>query len=147
MHTMKILQTTQMHLALYGYEANSSPFSKRRKLIYIEIFVSQTAYMAHLLLVANTPKEYMNSIFMVGIAFLCTVSRINTMFKTKTIFIFIDEVEEILNSSKLQLLFVNSFFVYFDHSMCKSSILQQTKNCTSSRNKISCIERYIRENQ
>lgn len=100
---MKIFQTTQMHLALNGYNnANPRPFNKQQKWIFVEMFLSTTSFYAYLLCVADSAKEYMDSILLTAMGTIIAISRISTIFKTKTIFIFIDEFEEVLNASKFR---------------------------------------------
>lgn len=97
---MKIYQTVRWNLALIGYKKNLRPFPKRLKWI---LFVKSTfiiaAYM-HLFYVANTTKEFMDSIFVTGMGTLITISHISTIFKMETIFVFMNEIEEVINASE-----------------------------------------------
>lgn len=121
--TMKIFQTTQMHLALNGYtNANLFPLNKQQKWIFVETFLSMISYYTHLLCVADSPKEYMYSILMTATETLIVISHISTILKMKEIFVFIDEFEEILNASKLQLTGSRTFIkIYCCHSLCSTS--------------------------
>lgn len=99
---MKIFQTIKMHLALSGCnKKNLSTFGTQQKWIFVEIFLSMTSLYVHLLCVAESPKEYMNSILLIAVGTLIIISRISTTLKMKTMFIFIEEVEEVLKSSEL----------------------------------------------
>lgn len=96
----KIFQTIQSKLALIGFERNLRPFNQRQKWTYIVSAVSLATMFIYLLLVANSPKEYMASIFICGVGTLITISHISVIVKTETIFKFISEFEEIINGSE-----------------------------------------------
>lgn len=99
---MNIFQTTQMHLALNGYNnANLRPFNKQQKFIFVEMILSLTSLYVHLLHVAESQKEYMFSILITAVDTLIAISHISTTLKMRTIFIFIDEVEEVLIASEI----------------------------------------------
>lgn len=107
---MKIYQTVKTNLALIGYKENLRPFNERQKWIFIIGFSTLLANYVDLLHDSNTPKEYMDSIFMSGIGTFVQISHISTTFKMETIFIFINEVEEVINASKLKSSFFCSIF-------------------------------------
>lgn len=97
---MKIFQTIQMHLAWYGYEANLLPFNKRHKMVLADVVFSLTVYNVHLFYEANLPQGYLDTIYMIVVTTVITISRISTMLKMKNIFLFIDEIEAILDASE-----------------------------------------------
>lgn len=97
---MKIFQTLQMHLAFIGYAPNLRPFNKRQNWLFAKNFVCITLIYVQLLHVANSPNEYMDSIFMTVVATLVSISHISTTFQMKTLFIYIDEIEKLFNASK-----------------------------------------------
>lgn len=99
---MKIFQTTQTNLALLGFERNLRPFNKRQRWILIEGFLAVTACYVYLLLVADSSKEFMDSIFTTGVSNLILISHISTVLKTETIFVFIDDVEDVINASEFK---------------------------------------------
>lgn len=100
---MKIFQTIQTNFALIGFERNLRPFNARQRLCFNAASLSVVSLIVYLLNVANTPKEYMDAIFVVALGILMTISHISTMLKTETIFIFIDEIEEIVNEREFLL--------------------------------------------
>lgn len=109
---MKILQLIQMHLALNGYKnPNLRPCNGQQKWFFVEMFLSITSLYVYLLFVADSLKEYMDSILVTAVGTLVVISRISTILKMKTIFVFIDEVEKLLNASELKLSRRELFFI------------------------------------
>lgn len=102
--TMNIFQTVQMHFALIGYESKLQPFNRRQKLNFVHSLLSGFSVYAYFLHVANTPKEYMNSMFICGVGTLINVSHISTVLKMKKNFTVIEEVEEVLIAREFYLL-------------------------------------------
>lgn len=138
---MEIFQTIQMNFALIGFERNLGPFNKRQRWCFSAGSLSAFMLIVYLLCVANTPKEYMDGIFVVAIGILMTISHISTMSKTENIFIFIDEAEEIINKSEF--MFSPGGFI------TDTPIFQMTygKNYFASRIQVSRIETIVRKNQ
>lgn len=97
---MKTFQTMQRNLALIGFERNLRPFNERHKWCVIVGSTSNVILITYLLNVANSPKEYMDSIFVVCVAILMIISQISLILKTEIIFILIDEIEEIIGASE-----------------------------------------------
>lgn len=89
-----------MHLALLGYGADLDPFNKRQKWIFVLVLLAMVPLYMYLLYVAESPGEYIHSIFVIAVRSLILISHISTIFKMETIFIFIDECEGTLNASE-----------------------------------------------
>lgn len=99
--TMKIFQTVQMWLALSGYDnTNRILLNKNQKWNLVAKFSQLTLLYAHLLCVADSPEEYMGSILFTAAATLICVSLISTILKTQELFVFIDEIEDVVNASE-----------------------------------------------
>lgn len=98
--TMKILQTVQTNLAVLGFERNLRPFNKRQMFWFFEGLLSSTTFVIYLLFEASSPKEYMDSIFMIVIGTLMTISHFSMILETETIFVLIDKIENIINASE-----------------------------------------------
>lgn len=100
---MKIFQTVQKQLASIGYRPNARPFNSdivRQCLKYSLLTTGQVVYLFNF---ANTPTEFINSVFVTAIGILVLSSFISTAWKMKTIFIFIEETEEVINGSEFAL--------------------------------------------
>lgn len=109
---MKIFQTIQIKFAFLGFESNLRPINNRQKWIFFEIFFCVTSLCVHLFHVASTPKEYLDSILITGMAILILISHISTILQMATIFTYIDEVEGVLNESKFVLFYSTNYSCY-----------------------------------
>lgn len=97
---MKVFQTIRMHLAVLGFQENLQPFNGRQIFCCVQHAVGVISFYVHLFHVASTTEEYMDSIFMTAIASFMIISHISVVLKMKTIFLFFNEVEEVMNSSE-----------------------------------------------
>lgn len=97
---MKIFQTVQRDMALIGYKADEQPFNIKQIEHGFKSIFCGTLELVYLIFVAETPKEYLVSIFMTSVGFLVFISFLNTVQKMPKIFYLIDEVEAIINESK-----------------------------------------------
>lgn len=95
----KVFQTIQSKLALIGFEKNLRPFNRRQKRTFIVSAIFLSTLFINLLYVANSPKEYMDSILLCGGVSLATISQLGVILKTETMFILINEFEEVINES------------------------------------------------
>lgn len=102
---MKIFQRVQVNLASLGYRRNQSPFNTTQLWISIRFFLNLALLFAYLVCEANTPKEYVDTIFMTTGVFVINIARVSTLFKNAAIFDLIDKLEKILNGSELKCLF------------------------------------------
>lgn len=116
---MKIFQTVQMHLASINYRPNERPFNNGILKQCLKSVLYISCQFVYLFNIADTPKEFMDSIFTTAVGVLVNVSFLSTALKMKTIFIFIDEVESTIETSKFCSYVPMNFFIYnFIHFKC-----------------------------
>lgn len=106
---MKIFQTVQKHLASIGYRANQNPFNLQQLTIIFMGILAIFSQCVYLFFIANTTKEFLDSILMTTIGILVFISNLSTVHKTATIFIFIDSVEKGIHGSMLLSTFENEY--------------------------------------
>lgn len=100
---MKLFEIVQRNLALMGYSPNQRPFTKKQIQIGVTKALCISLHGINLIYVANTPKEYMQSIFDTSVTVLVFISFISTILKMNIIFILIDKLQALVNDSKLNL--------------------------------------------
>lgn len=110
---MKIFQTVQKHLASIGYRRNERSFNNDISVQLLKSILYIMCQWVYLLHIANTPKEYMDSIFMSAVGILVNISFLSTVLKMKTIFIFIDAAENAINTSEMVSYILSSLFLLF----------------------------------
>lgn len=98
---MKLFQTVRKNLTIIGIAEDAQSFNKRLKLISVLGASALFSVYVHLFYVAKTPKEYMNSMFIAMVGSLHVISAISIALKKKTIYSFMNEVEIVIQSSKL----------------------------------------------
>lgn len=98
-------QTIQTNLELIGFKRGVPPFNKRQTWCFIEGSISSFLIYVYILHVAKSPKEYMAGIFLGAVGTLVEISHFSTNLKTKTMFVLIDEIEEVLVESEFWLSF------------------------------------------
>lgn len=96
---MKIFETVLKHLDSIGFKENQHRFNRIQIETHLKAALNVSLICVQLFHVANTLKEYMDGIFLITVAILVFISRASTAFKTTTIFIFINRLEEIINDS------------------------------------------------
>lgn len=98
---MKVLTTVQWSLALVGYY-NSQPhrFSIKQKAHILVTVLSIISICVHVSRGANSPQEYILSIFMIVTIFGIFVSFVDTSNKAEIIFLFIEKVQKIINEGE-----------------------------------------------
>lgn len=101
---LKILQTVQKDLALIGYNAQAQPFNGKQIKHGFKSILGNFLQLVYLIRIAKTPSELMVSVFMAGVATLVFISFVSTVQKMPKIFYLIDEIEKIINKSKLPIL-------------------------------------------
>lgn len=104
---MKAFQQVRMNLASLGFRPNQSPFNKTQLWTYVKVFLSLLLLCLYLVREANTPKEYMDSIFMTAATFFILIGRVSTLLQNATIFDLIDSIEKVITGSEL-----NSFKIH-----------------------------------
>lgn len=91
---MKIFQSIQKNMRPGGLTRDQPPLNKvQKKQIFkcILFLILQFVYFFH---VANTPRQYMDSIFVTTAGLFGMVSYISVALKTPKIFDYIDAIEE-----------------------------------------------------
>lgn len=96
---MKIFEIVLKGLESNGFKESEARFNKHQLQIHMNAALNISLVCVQLLHVANTLKEYMDGIFILCVAILIFISRASTAFKTKTIFMFINRLEGIINDS------------------------------------------------
>lgn len=97
---MKIFQISQKNLVFCGFIKNQSAFNKYQLWTIFKSIAYLVLQFLYLFRVANTPKQYMDSIFMTTAGILIVISHIGVASKTATLFNFIDDVEQAINESE-----------------------------------------------
>lgn len=130
---LKTFQQVQVYLASLGHRPNQSPFNKTQLWIFAKTFLNLFLLFVYLVRESHTPKELMDSMFMLTGVFLIAIIRVSTLFKNETIFMYIDRVEETINESKLN----------FVHLTFKSIYIFQKVNGISFRTETSGIKKAV----
>lgn len=97
---MKIAQTVKRHLASMGYKVDQRPFHTEQLRLLFERLLTLILQLVHAIHVANTPRQYMETIFMIMVGTSLYISLVSTIVEMPTIFILIDDMEEVINASE-----------------------------------------------
>lgn len=97
---LEIFQTVKQNLASIGFSANQSAFDKEQLLRGFEGFLGLSSLFIYLIHVANTPTEYMESIYMTIAGVGVLVSYLSMNINYTIIIDFIDEVEGVIDGSE-----------------------------------------------
>lgn len=98
---MKIFETVQKNLNTIGYNENGDPFNKRHLGIGLISVVGISLFAVQFFYCVDSSETYMRFILMLTMEILVFVSRVSTVFKTVTIFIFIRRFRELISKSEL----------------------------------------------
>lgn len=98
--TMKIFQTFEKNIKAGGFARDEGAFSSVQMQTIFKVIVSLILQSVYLLRVANTPRQYLDSIFMTIAGFLIAISYINFVFKTTELLNYIDDLEQTINESE-----------------------------------------------
>lgn len=98
---IEIAQTNKRHLASIGYRANLRPFHTEQLWLLFERLATLFSQIIHMLYVANTARQYMETIFMIFVGILMYISLVSTFIEMPTIFILIGQMEQVINESEL----------------------------------------------
>lgn len=99
---MKIFERVQKNLKSIGYLENQDPFNKRQLVIGLMSVLGISSIAVQLFYFADRSEAYMHGILLLTVGILVSVSRVSTVFKTATIFIFIRRFEELITQSELE---------------------------------------------
>lgn len=94
---MKLFESVKSKLARIGYNANQRAFNTEQLIFLLKKALVNTLVGVYLFHVANTPKEFLESIFMFTVGILALIANLSTIYKTATIFKFIEYGEELVN--------------------------------------------------
>lgn len=97
---MKIAQTVKWYLASMGYTADLHPFHKQQVWLLVERMVNIILQVIYVLYVANTSREYTETYFMIVVGILMYIPLVSTIIEMPTIFVLIDDMEQVINESK-----------------------------------------------
>lgn len=97
---MKVYGTVLKHLGSIGFRQNEPRFNKRQCEMHLKAVLNNLLICMQLFHVADTLKEYLDSVFAMTVSILIFISRASTAFKSATIFVFINGLEQIVNDSK-----------------------------------------------
>lgn len=95
---IKLFETMQTNLINLGFIPNQKmPFNVQHTRGCIIGFLAIVLHFAFLVYEADTVKQCMDSIFMITVGIAMLTSFVSTVFKTETLFIVIDGLQEIVN--------------------------------------------------
>lgn len=97
---MKVAQTVKRHLASIGYRVDKRPFHKEQVWLLFERMLTLILQLIHAIYVANTSRQYMETTFMIMVGILMYIPLVSTIIEMPTIFILIDDMEQVINESK-----------------------------------------------
>lgn len=97
---MKIFQTALKLFSSCGFTKNESAFNGRQLFLFSICVVALVFQFMYLFRVADTPKQYMDSIFMTAVGFLVFISHVGIVFKTAMMFDVLDDIEVAANYSE-----------------------------------------------
>lgn len=102
---MKLFQTTQNIMASVGVKKDQDAFDKIKFwMIMISSPLFLTLQIVFVFHEADTPRQYMDSIFMTTTGILVFISTLSIVFRTKKIFDTIADTERLINGSECCLL-------------------------------------------
>lgn len=97
---MKPFETVLKQLQSMGFIENQPRFNKHQLMLSLKIVLGALMVGANLLYAADTSEEYMNGILAIVTMILILIAYVSTVFKTATIFIFINQFNEIIKQSE-----------------------------------------------
>lgn len=102
---MKTFVTVSKHLESIGFTEHQKRFNRRQLEFGLNIVLGIILIILNLFYVADTSEEYMNGILIGVVSTLLFIAFVSTAFKTATIFIFINQLNGIINQSEYETLF------------------------------------------
>lgn len=101
---MEIFETVKNNLASIGFVANQHPLHAKQLVNVARGFLALILQCLYLAFEANTDKEYMDSIFMTAVGIMIYSAHMSSIFKTASLFIFLDDLEHVVNE-RMSILF------------------------------------------
>lgn len=96
---MKIFESVKGNLASIKLVANERPFHRKQLSQMTQCALAIILLCLYLVHDASTPREHMKSILMVTIGICLQMTYLSLVFKTTTIYDFIDHYEQTVNES------------------------------------------------
>lgn len=97
---MKIFVTVSKHLESIGFAEHQQRFNTRQLKFSLNIILGIILISLNLCYIADTSVEYMNGILIDIVSIMVFIAFVSTVFKMATIFIFINQLDEIINQSE-----------------------------------------------
>lgn len=98
--SMKIFQENQKNWALGGFERNQTAFNSTVQWHNFLSIWFIIAILVYAIEIANTPRQYMDSMSMLIISILVLISRISAVLRMADLFDIIDDIEHIIGESE-----------------------------------------------
>ena len=97
---LKLFLTVKKNLASIGFSEQNRPFDREQLLRGFEGVLAMILQFVYLFHVASTVREYLESIIMTATGVGTLVAYISMNIQFDSIFILIDEVEQVVNESE-----------------------------------------------
>lgn len=94
---LRIFETVKESLAATCFVEGKGRFHTKQKQRAVEALLGFIMHVLYLHTEADTVKEYMDSIYITGVAFATIVGYMCTIFKSELIFICMDEIENVVS--------------------------------------------------
>lgn len=115
---MKIAKEVKRNLASIGYRIDQRPFHKEQLWLLFERMLTLLLQFVHALYIANTPREFMETIFMIMVGILMYITLVSTINEMTTIFAVIEDMEQVINESK--------YFIFILHQKKQRTFYHQS---------------------
>lgn len=115
---MKIAQTVKMNLISIGYRVDLRPFHIEQLWLLFERMLTLILQFVYFIYGANTPREDMELYFTLFVGILMYISLVSTIIEMPTIFLFIDNIKQVINESELSYVPAgSSFSIFINHTI------------------------------
>lgn len=138
---MRIAKSVLKNLASIGYRANERPFNREQLWILLDRFITIILQFMYLLVEAKTPRQYMESYFTFCVALLMYISLMSTMVEMPTMFVFIDEIEQVIHESEC--LGFHLKYTFLVSSIIFSNFIKNKFKDQNTRSLNSCMKKPI----
>lgn len=97
---MAFFVTVRNNLAAMGFVANQHAISTKQWMIAMQQVLGIILQCLHLAINTHTPKEHLDLIFMITVGILFHVAFLSSAYKTASVFVLIDDLEQTINERK-----------------------------------------------
>lgn len=101
---MKLFQIIQTNLTSLGVGPTQLPLNKFQLDVIANLLTLIILLCIYLIHVANTPKEYMNAMYLIYSAMCCLIGFASLTLQTDTLGLFIGNFEQMFEKRKLEML-------------------------------------------